>query len=233
MIVHGHACGSVLQLAARLADVDIHLRWGGPQVHGAINGGVHLLNGLEQLQAFSTARVPHPHVLLPHETAAVNASIEMGSVLLGRRLEHTQGRDIRPSNTPATRHLRRWQDSDFYTTYVAARSEWRFHILRRRDGTLTSIGRGRKVWVRQDDAPTTGVIVRSRRLGWHLAHNIDPPKGLRSAAKAAAEACHYDLAAVDVLELQDGRACVLECNSRPALRDDYTLSAYERALRSY
>lgn len=214
MIIHGHAKGSILGLAEALEGVNIQLRWGGSQVPGAINGNVHLLNGLEQLQTLRDARVSIPEFTntCPHDAHRV--------MWLGRKLNHTQGKDIITSG-------RRFKERDFWVKYVPAIAEWRIHILNGK-----SIARGKKVWVGQGSEPTTIPIIRSRRLGWHLDHTPDPPNHIREAARAAVAAVGYDLGAVDVLDLGGNQACVLEVNSRPAIRDPYTIAQYSKALRN-
>lgn len=221
MQIFGHTSGSIEQLAARLHDCPVRLRWGGPQVPSAINGQAHLLNGLEQLQKLQEAGIAVPEFTTsPEEVSEWEAA---GATIFGRRLNHTQGKDIRCNIWPRQRGERRWRNSDFFVKYMESRAEWRFHVLHG-----TSIARGVKVFT-SDVAPVHPCI-RSRRLGWHLQHNVDPPKGARSLAKAAVAAVGYDLGAVDMLELADGTFRVLEVNSRPAIRDEYTLSAYTKAL---
>jgi glutathione synthase/RimK-type ligase-like ATP-grasp enzyme len=65
-----------------------------------------------------------------------------------------------------------------------------------------------------------------------MAHNVDPPDGLRNLAKRAVAACNYDLGAVDILETATG-GVVLEVNSRPAVCSPYTLERYAQAFRTW
>lgn len=225
MRIYGHNTGLILQLAEQLRDVDVGLRWGGPQVAGAINGDVHLMDGLEQLQVLQTKRIKVPEFIVRFPT-------QPGEDWLGRRRHHTQGRDIIPVGS-RIRGRRNWQNSDYFVRYIPnVVREWRFHILKG-----ASIARGLKYYIglRNNAGPIPEPehpIIRSRRLGWHLRHDIDPPKALREQAKAAVEAVGYDLGAVDILELEDGTGCVLEVNSRPAIRDEYTIDKYASALRA-
>lgn len=226
MRIHGHNTGSIAALAARLQDVDLDLRWGGQQVPRAINGTIHLLDGLEQLQAFEAAGVPSvPFTLrLPEALDWV----EDGSVVFARKRNHTQGRDIITfgEHTLITAALtRRLTAADFYTRFAASTAEWRIHIFQGQ-----SIARAKKVYTAAG-APALYPI-RSRRLGWTMEHTSEPPKDLRDLARAAAAACKYELAAVDVLQTGPKTFLALECNSRPALRDEYTLGQYVRAFRA-
>lgn len=221
MRVHGHRIGTVLELERRLAGTaSPDLRWGGGFVPGAINGQANLLEGKDQLLALQDAGIPTPHFTFQSAGAT-------GGLWLARKSAHTQGKDIIPVGQ-RVRGRRRWQDSDMFVQYVPnVVREWRFHILKGE-----SIARALKVWSGGGPEPTTHPIIRSRRLGWHMRHDVDPPKAIREAAKAACKAVGYDLGAVDVLELADGQACVLEVNSRPALRDEYTLEKYVKAFKA-
>lgn len=233
MVVHGHVSGSVLALLPVVPE-PVQLRWGGPQVPGAINGSVHLLDGLEQLQTLEAAGIP----TVPFTTsqAAARAWVREGYAVLSRQLSHSQGKDIilwdgvhfQSFNTRLRASETRWARGPLWTRFLPSVREWRFHILR--SGlTHNSIARAVKIFA---GVPPPS-IVRSRRLGWVMAHNIDPPRHLRELARAAVAACYYDLGAVDLLELPDGTGAVLEVNSRPALRDPYTLTAYTKALRAW
>jgi len=222
--IFGKQTESIVALAARLPDVEVGVRWGGPNVPGALNGG-RLLDGWEQLEALHAAGVPHP--AYSNELQDALDTVRAGGVVMGRRTDHTQGKDIRFSDRPRVRGQRKWQNSDYFVEWEQSIREWRFHIFRGE-----SIGRGLKVC---GDLGLTGwgARIRSRRLGWTLDHKPKPDKALREAAKAAVAAVGYDFGAVDLLELTDGMPCVLEVNSRPALRDEYTLSCYAEAIRKY
>lgn len=224
MQVLGIQTGSIRQLAERLRGSAVRLRWGGPQVANAINGQCHLLDGLAQLRALRDVGIACPDFTTDLREA--QAWQRAGAVVLARKANHTQGKDILVLGE-RVRGRRLPEDSDFWVRYTPALSEWRFHIL-----NGSSIARATKVWAGQGQAPTdpgSSPVVRSRRLGWHMAHDIDPPKGLREAAKRAVAAVGYDLGAVDLLLTRQG-PMVLEVNSRPAIRDNYTLDRYAIAL---
>jgi hypothetical protein len=222
MRIVGRETPSILALAARLPDVDVAVRWGGERDRAALNGNVRLLNGLEQLELFHTLGLPHPDYTI--DVADALESHAAGEIIMGRLVNHTQGKDIRFSHRPRVRGQRRWTNSDFWVKFEPSEREWRFHIFQGR-----AIARGLKVW-NGVQAPVTPI--RSRRLGWTLEHKTDPPKIMRETAKRACVALDYDFGAVDLLELPDGRPMLLEVNSRPALRDEYTLAAYEKAIRN-
>ena len=233
MQIHGRSDGAISALAERLRDSNVSLRWGGSQVEGAINGSVHLLDAREQLVAFQKAGIPCPEFTFDRSVA--ETWLRTGSLVFGRKFNHTQGFDIicaggnRLKDKPKA--SARWKTRDFWTKYVPSISEWRFHIL-----NGNSIARGKKVFITPNgygamDNTANVPVIRSRRLGWHMQHDIDPPKGARTLAKAAVAAVGYDLGAVDMLEVTPGKFLVLEVNSRPAIRDPYTIERYALALR--
>ena len=229
MQIYGHRSGSILELERRLHDCPVSLRWGGNMVAGAINGQAHLLDGLEQLTVLRGKDIPTPEFINQAQMQQHRFDGTFGSDLwLARKCQHSQGKDIIPVGQ-RVRGRRPWQRSDFFVKYIPnVVREWRFHIV---DGKC--IARATKVWAGNGPEPTNAPIIRSRRLGWHMRHDIKPNKLLREAAKAAVAAVGYDLGAVDLLELNDGSAVILEVNSRPAIRDEYTLAAYEAALRAH
>lgn len=195
-------------------------------VAGAINGQAHLLDGLEQLQVLGSKGLVVPEFVTNVDGRLRLDTVPFDGVWLARKRDHSQGKDIIPVGT-VVRKRRRWQDSDFFVKYIpGVVREWRFHVVKGE-----SIARATKVWAGHGSEPTTAPVIRSRRLGWHMRHDVEPGKGLRKAAKAAVEAVGYELGAVDLLELTNGSAVILEVNSRPAIRDEYTLAAYERAFR--
>lgn len=218
MQILGYTTGAITQLAQSLRDCPVRLRWGGPQVANAINGSCHLLNGLEQLQALQATKVPTVEFTTDISKALEWLDIDL--TVFGRKLNHTQGFDIR------SKIGKLWRSRDYWTKYVESEREWRMHVV----GGFC-IARSLKEF--SGITKPTGPCIRSRRLGWVMRHDIDPPKGLRTIAKAAVKAIGYDLGAVDILEIKPGEYKVLEVNSRPAIRDPYTLAAYTKALRAW
>jgi D-alanine-D-alanine ligase-like ATP-grasp enzyme len=72
-----------------------------------------------------------------------------------------------------------------------------------------------------------------------MAHNVDPPKGVRTAAKAAVEAVGYPWGAVDLLawraegEDKASRVVVLEVNSMPGLGSPMVIEAWVKGFREW
>ena len=192
------------------------VNWGcsvGPE--GSLNASPRL-NALEQLTRFQTAGVLCPKFYTTREQAR-QALLDAPDLVWGRRLLHTKGYDI--AQRP---HSRRWQQSEFWVeVFGVVREEWRVQICRGR-----SIARGLKHPV---EPGAEASLIRNSRLGWRQRHDIDPPRGVRSAAKAACAAVGYDFGAVDLLVLEDLRVVVLEVNRCPGL-DAYSASAYARAF---
>ena len=217
-IISAQRSQSAAELRQRLQDLPGTLSWGVPTP--GVLGGTLALDGFAQLQ-----RLREAGVRAPEATASLGEAQEWarqwshGSVW-GRRLRHSQGRDIAPMGT------RRWRESDFWVQVIpGSLAEWRIHIFKGR-----SIARGLKVWTRSTPPPVTPV--RARRLGWHMIHTEDPPKDVREAARAAVKAVGYDFAGVDVLVDAQGLPWVLEANRSVGL-DAYTAEAYEQAIRRY
>ena len=205
MVIRGYQTALIRQLAQQVPDTVV-LRWGGPRIAGAVNGQAQLVSGLAQLEKLHAAGVRVPEY---------TRECPIGPGWFGRRNNHTQGRDIR------VQRERGYPASDYWTKIIEdVLSEWRIHVLHRR-----VIARGTKHYV---GAGEPGII-RSRRLGWHIRHDVEPPRGVRNAGRAACAALGYDLGAVDLLVTSTG-VVVLEVNSRPALRDPYTLTQYTNAL---
>lgn len=224
MIIHGRHTPSILRLAERLEDVDVGIRWGGGEVPGALNGLCYIATGQEQLEVFQVHEIKTPRFTT--ERFEAEEWWESGSTVIGRRANHTQGRDIRFCDRVRQRGHRRWYNSDYFVEWLPSVSEWRFHIFNGK-----SIARGKKVYTL--DGPEPEQPIRSRKFGYKMVHDQVPPKGLRKLAKRSVEALGYQFGAVDVLELQDGSGCVLEVNSRPGLRSELVLNAYEKAIRRY
>lgn len=210
---------SVENLLPHLEDYPLRLRWGGAKVADAINGQVQLLNGVEQLQAFQG----HCVSTVDWTTSLQWAEfwVSDGHLVLGRNFHHTQGKDI---VVPTDR---RWAEKNFWSLYKPSIGEWRIHVLKGK-----AIAHSKKFYHPSTPEPTTAPIVRARRLGYHMEHHTLPPVALKRLGVAAAAACGYELGAVDILEHGPGQWSVLEINSCPAIKDNYTITRYVEALKT-
>jgi len=100
-------------------------------------------------------------VLCPEFTDDINLALQWvdeGILVLGRKNNHTQGRDI---VSPKLKN--RWNNSEYWVKFVPSKEEWRIHVL---NGKV--IARGKKF---QYEDPWRKLLVRSRGNGWRL-HEI-------------------------------------------------------------
>lgn len=158
-----------------------------------------------------------------------------GIKVWGRNWIHTRGTDIIGSGYKVIRNkttkklVESWNPSwlkrQWWVQVIPdnlIKEEWRIHIFQGR-----SIGRALKV---QTGEPQRIQPVRNRDNGWTMVHNIDPELSLKTAASKAVKALGYNFGAVDLFLLNDNSIVVLEVNTAPALRSDYTLTVYRTAL---
>ena len=197
------------------------LKWGG--------GGV---NGLEQLQRFRTAGLKCPEFTDSLEVAKEWS--QRGVEVWGRKLHHTQGRDIQTleklitlrSGKVVTRGNPQWSQSEFWVQVVESQGEFRQHVWKGR-----GVRSGRKVPGGEVSRRYPSEAIRSRKNGWVLDYGPwERPPGLRELGKAAMACVGYVGGAVDILQGVDGGLYVLECNSAPSCRDNNTLNAYVSAI---
>jgi hypothetical protein len=192
--------------------------------HPTALNGMRRLDGLQQLKAFASNGLNTPEFTTDVYTAMT--WVREGYLVFGRKLYHTQGKDIvGPGRRAPRRFLRRWRESEFWVKVIPnVEQEWRMHIFNGK-----SIARGLKV---QTGPTRRKMPVRNRKNGWTMVHNIKPPDEVREAAKKAVAAVGYLFGAVDLLLDRDGKVWVLEVNSAPGL-DDYTAEAYADAISNY
>lgn len=150
------------------------------------------------------------------------------AIVFGRRLRHSQGRDIRIQ----TLNTSRIERSQWFSKFIPSTAEWRIHIFEGK-----SIARAKKyfsgeVTLNNPSGQVPAIPIRSRRLGWLMSHKDDPPKGMRSIAKNSVAALGYRHGAVDILFTDAGKFVVLEVNLLPAM-DNYTRAAYVAAIRKF
>src|SRR2546428_1471378 len=194
--------------------------------NGSFQFGVSHCNKLEQLRRMGLANVKsvpftedfnevYQHCFPFHAARELPPEI-----WLGRKVNHTKGRDIKLPNS------RWWRTRDFWTKYIPSVAEWRIHVF----GGL-SIARGEKIYVGADDMPATEIMIRARANDYRMDHHHEPPRGMRKLAKAAVAAVQEPYGAVDILVGADNQMYVLEVNVAPAM-DDYTRAAYVKAIRA-
>lgn len=205
----------ILREATAGIEGEIEVCWGVREGRdGALNGKSRRLNGYEQIQAFEKCGVAAPAALV--DKKAVEFYLKDGHVFWGRKFFHTQGRDI-----VGARHKDFWRRDYWVEVIPNIVEEWRIHIF-----LGQCIARGKKVQVEE---PRRKLAVRNRKNGWRMDHTVEPPKGLRSVAKAAVAALGYDFGAVDLAIDKDGKIWCFEVNTACGL-DSYTATQYAKAI---
>ena len=220
MRVVGPAWPSTQALVAALAEVGepgTVLRW-----------GTEAMSAVQQLTALHNASAGKGWSS-PEFTTDLTAAqiwVREGATVLGRKLHHTQGRDIVLPASP------RWRRRELWVKFVPSASEYRQHIWKGR-----AIRVGKKVYNVPNET-TPSLPIRSRLRGWTIDYGQSPtPDALRdlvrTAAKQSVEAVGYPGGAVDLLVTEGGGVVVLEVNKAPSLRDQATLDAYVRAITKH
>lgn len=205
------------------------IRWGSTKrvplkPKRAVNKRHAILRATDKLGSLALLKKEHvtvPRVYVLNE--ALNANF---SVLLGRRVHHTQGKDIiiclqhedvvRALNMPLNKR------PDFFTTYIPTQREFRVHvfdekILKISEKILTEPGEFEVPWIRNYE---NGYTFRNlKHMGNHMKSQ------LTSVAICAVEALGLEFGAVDVVMSDDGMFVVLEVNTGPSLGDN-SLEAY-------
>lgn len=217
-----------------LTDKDITICWGARQ-HPAMDIALNCIprkDAREQLQAIAEAGLAVPIWTDNLETAKQAARI--GGKIWGRKWIHTRGTDIIGSGYKTIRTKQRklieyfnpqWLKREWWVQVIPddlIEEEWRIHIFQGR-----SLGRGLKVKTGDQRRIQP---VRNRDNGWTMVHNVEPAPQLKTAAAQAVKACGYNFGAVDLFKLKDNSIVVLEVNTAPALRSDYTIAAYKTAV---
>jgi len=213
---------------------DITICWGARQ-HTATGIGMNCVarkDAREQLQAIANAGLNVPVWTDQLETA--KQAVRLGGKIWGRNWIHTRGTDIIGAGYKTIRTKQRKLVEHFNPTWLKREwwvqvipfeqivEEWRIHIFQGR-----SLGRGLKTQTGQANRIQP---VRNRDNGWTMVHNIEPTPELKTAAAQAVKACGYNFGAVDLFKLNDGKIVILEVNTAPALRSQYTIDAYTTAL---
>lgn len=203
-------------LAGMLAELPVEgvVSWGVP-TPGVI-GGQARVGGYEQLQRFIDRDLLAPAIT--RNIVVARKWVMLGQETWGRRDVHSHGSDIRFVGQ------RGWSTSDFWVERVlGVVREWRIHVWGER-----VIGRGLKHRVERH---IRGAVIRSRKYGWRLRHDVEPPEVVREVARRMVEILEYPFGACDILETEGGMYA-LEVNRAPGL-DDYTAGRYARAIERH
>jgi RimK-like ATP-grasp domain len=182
----------------------------------ALNRNCNRLNKLEQAQRLVEGLGAQAVPVMDYEQALV--TVEQWPVL-GRKVQHAQGRDIVPL-------LERWMvegtqgQHDFYTPYIHSATEYRTWIYRNRH-----LGTYMKVLTYPEKFKRIG---RNHKNGFTFMRmaNDDVHPGIKELAKKAVRSLDLDFGGVDIINADDGVGndepsfMVLEVNSAPGVNDE-------------
>lgn len=226
--VTGPAWPSTAALRGALADID------NPR-------GISITYGASPCDKFTAMdRMRRAGVPTPTTTRDIEEARDWthwGIETWGRKLKHSQGRDIARFNTDTTLGGIRWCNRDFWVQRVQdVDYEFRVHVFN---------GRAFRTGIKQrnEDVTTRPLsdVIRSDRNGWQLRYsaehlqNLFPKptrKVIRDIAGAACGTLDVRLGAVDILLTHAGDLYVLEVNTAPALGEK-TLEAYTHVIAEY
>jgi len=141
--------------------------------------------------------------------------IRPGVPLLGRKIQHTKGKDITVAiESWQAETLLRSGKADFFTPYVPSIKEYRVWVYRNRH-----LGTYEKVLTRPEDFKKIG---RNYANGFDFSHreSENVPETLKDVAKRAILALNLDFGAVDILETPEHQFIVLEVNSAPGVSNE-------------
>ena len=132
--------------------------------------------------------------------------------VLGRRIYHSQGKDIIFINSKKELYSTPQSRYDFLVKYYPITSEYRAHVLGKYVDFISA-----KVQENKDE--DTFDKIRSRRLGWiQVEYEGEFTQQIIDIAKKSISALGFDFGAVDIIRSKD-RLYVLEVNSAPSLEE--------------
>lgn len=173
----------------------VNYGYGGQSSLPTLNARAGTLNKYQELMALDDAGV----VTVPFS----GNRRHLAGTFLGRKLHHTQGKDIKINGA-----------GDFYTELIPKDKEYRVWVFRNK--ALATYEK------KLEYAQKYGRRGRSREVwNWHngFAFNFVRPENvsqrLKDAATASIAALELDFGAVDIILGSDGNYYVLEVNSAP------------------
>lgn len=177
----------------------------------ALNANCGRLNKMQQAQRLVEGLGAQAILDLNYEQALTWLESRQ-TPLLGRKLVHTQGRDIVPI-------LERWQleavrgTCDFFTPYVPSVGEYRTWVYRNRH-----LGSYKKVLAVPADYRRLG---RNYKNGFRFerVENDDVPEAVKELSRRAVRSLDLDFGAVDLLHCSGDSFVVLEVNAAPGVAD--------------
>lgn len=177
----------------------------GVEIHSdlpSLNAKAGVARGkLKQLETLSKAGV-----LVPEFSTKGPAKLPFP--LLGRKLKHTGGKDIKLYLQPKDIDYK--GASDFYVRFIPSVKEWRTWVFRRE--VLASY---EKVLGRRELLDLGVGRNESNGFVFEYRDSEVAPRGAVQVGVEAVAACGLDFGAVDILEGTDGKFYVLEVNTAP------------------
>lgn len=190
---------------------DVTLRWG-VSYRGdkpSLNAHVNQFDKFEAFGAFEQAKVNCPVVFPVGEVACGYGELP-DLPWLGRRVQHTKGKDIVVCKTRKDiENVLDRQQHDFFSVFIPTQTEYRVWVLK--DNAFAIYEK-----VFKGDGEYEG-FMRNRRFGFKFEKrdNLRGTKEIEQPSIRAVEALNMDWGAVDVLLGKDGKFYVLEVNSMP------------------
>lgn len=176
--------------------------------HG-LNVAQYPENKLRELQLLMSAGVRTPEIFLDDEAGH---PLDNRYPLLGRKISHTQGRDIIPILSPREHE---WAvasgNVDYFTQYISPIREFRTWVFRN-----TVLATYEKFL---HNPPNFRYVGCNHRNGFAFRRFRPTPLGVKRAALDAMRALNLDFGAVDILEGPGEVFYVLEVNRQPGASD--------------
>jgi len=191
---------------------DATLCWGRSSADiPSLNGQANRFNKMEALTRFHLGNIPAPTYTIPRYF------VPTGELWLGRRLRHTQGKDIVPVLTCEA------ATCDFLVKYIPTQAEYRVWAFR---GVCLAVyekvykGEGEYAGIQRNQA--FGFRFDMRKPGEY-------PAELDQLGPKAVAAIDLDWGAVDIIQGKDGKLYVLEVNSAPDIEGPKRVSGIRLA----
>lgn len=212
------------------------IRWGST-AKVPYRPSVHLLNGrnavaaatdkLGSLRDMRGSGVPVPVVYTPEQASALQG----GFPVLGRNMNHTQGRDIQIcfQRADVVRTMNSATPPDFFTRYIPTDREFRVHVfdgkvLKISEKVLTEPEKFQSPWIRNFE---NGYTFRNIRTVLPVVL-----QRIEFVSILAVQALGLHFGAADVVLSDAGEVVVLEVNTGPSLADN-SLRAYVVAIATF
>lgn len=166
-------------------------------------------------------------------------------MILGRRLHHTQGRDIvgvmiHPHHphvsmrnlTVRVRRLPRRRRPEFWTVFIPKSAEYRVHVFQNKAiRSASKLPHDNPERAPRHHGNAEEIPIWNLRNGFKFYYNYPAPREAKDLAKRAVQACGLDFGAVDVVRERD-EFYVLEINTRPGLQGNTTRAYGDHVIRA-